>query len=176
MAVAYMGFIGLLIVGTFVDWEHMVIPDGITVGGLILGLGCSLVYPALHGETKAYHSLVSAFKSMLFGSGLILWIAIFAEIIFRKEAMGMGDVKLMGCIGAFLGIEGCVFALFGGSCIGTAYYVPQLLYGRIVRGSIPSNVVPFGPFLSLASVVYLLGANVYVKNYFEQVRMLLEGP
>ncbi|MDV7398970.1 prepilin peptidase, partial [Arthrospira platensis SPKY1] len=54
----------------------------------------------------------------LIGSALLLWIALGAEAILRKEAMGFGDVKLLGAIGAFCGWQGAVFAIFGGAVLG----------------------------------------------------------
>ena len=65
---------------------------------------------------------------LLVGSGLVLWIALLAEAVLKKEAMGFGDVKFVGAIGAFTGWQGAVFAVFGGAVIGTLWFAVALLW------------------------------------------------
>jgi leader peptidase (prepilin peptidase)/N-methyltransferase len=118
LAPIYWLFTGALIVATFIDLKHYIIPDEITVGGVLVGLLASAVYPALQGEQMF---ILGAFKSLLgvlIGSALIMWIAVFGEQVFKKEAMGFGDVKLMGMMGAFLGWKATVFILMASSVIG----------------------------------------------------------
>ncbi len=120
------------------------------------------------------HSIIGA----LIGAGLVYWIAVLGEIVFRKPAMGEGDVKFVGFIGAFCGWQGAVFAMFGGAFIGTLILLPVLLLGRIFGwkqrgGSSDSDEpvafgsqVPFGPMLAVGGLVYFLGFDRYVDAYF----------
>src|SRR5690606_16743209 len=74
---------------------------------------------------------LTAIIGALIGAGLIYWIAVLGEIVFRKPAMGEGDVKFVAFIGAFCGWQGAVFAMFGGAVIGSLILLPILLLGRI---------------------------------------------
>src|ERR1019366_2535095 len=71
---------------------------------------------------------VDSIGGLLIGSGLVLWIALLAEAVLKKEAMGFGDVKFVGAIGAFVGWPGAVFAVFGGAIIGTVWFALALLW------------------------------------------------
>ena len=71
---------------------------------------------------------VDSIGGLLMGSGLVLWIALLAEAVLKKEAMGFGDVKFVGAIGAFVGWPGAVFAVFGGAIIGTVWFALALLW------------------------------------------------
>lgn len=117
-------FVSLIVAQAFIDWDTMEIPDEISVGGFVVGLLVSLLIPALHAAETGFwgsDAIVSLIESLLgafVGSGLVLWLALVCGAILKREAMGFGDVKLMGAIGAFCGWEGAVFAVFGGSFVG----------------------------------------------------------
>ena len=116
----------------------------------------------------------------MIGSGLILWIALASEAILRKEAMGFGDVKLLGGIGAFAGWQGAVFALFGGAVIGTIGLGLWLMIKAIVPslrkktvdsseengGGLIGKQMPFGPMLAAGALLYLLLLEKEVDQYF----------
>ena len=127
-------------------------------------------------------SFTDAITGLFIGSGLILWLALTAEVILRKEAMGFGDVKLLGAIGAFAGWQGAVFALFGGAAIGTIalmVYLPfKLLLKKKPKTEENENKIvgvrtPFGPMLAAGALVYLLFLETEVDKYFELVAELL---
>jgi leader peptidase (prepilin peptidase)/N-methyltransferase len=118
----------------------------------------------------AVASLLGAFV----GSGLILWVALVAEVVLRKEAMGFGDVKLMGAIGAFCGWQGAIFAFFGGAVIGClllAVCWPWIRRQEEGEGT----RIPFGPALAAGAVVYLLLAKPYVAAYFSNIQQVLNS-
>jgi leader peptidase (prepilin peptidase)/N-methyltransferase len=192
--VAFVGmlFIAFLICATFIDLDYMIIPDRFSIGGMVLGVILSFFVPALHqvgGLPVAAHiqSGVTAIIGALIGAGLIYWIAVLGEIVFRKPAMGEGDVKFVGFIGAFCGWQGAVFAMFGGALIGSIVLLPCLLLARLF-GRKNSEVgemtpeddasedesvqfgaqVPFGPMLAAAALIYFLGFHVYVDAYFTE--------
>ncbi len=182
-------FIAFLICSTFIDLDHMIIPDRFSIGGMLIGVLLSVLFPSLQGVEgqpiianieSGVHSIIGA----LIGAGLVYWIAVLGEIVFRKPAMGEGDVKFVGFIGAFCGWQGAVFAMFGGAFIGTLILLPVLLLGRIFgwkqRGGTSGSEaaeesdesvafgsqVPFGPMLAVGGLVYFLGFDRYVDAYF----------
>jgi leader peptidase (prepilin peptidase)/N-methyltransferase len=139
VAVLGMLFIAFLICSTFIDIDHMIIPDRFSIGGMVLGVILSICFPALHGVEglpvlSNVQAGISAIVGALVGAGLVYWIAVLGEIVFRKPAMGEGDVKFVGFIGAFCGWQGAVFSMFGGALIGSAVLLPVLLVGRLLGG------------------------------------------
>jgi len=131
-------FIALLIAGTFIDLEHMILPDFSTIGGMLLGVLLSFFFPVLHGYggeapwiIEGMRGLISALLGVFIGSAVILWIAVLAETVLKREAMGFGDVLFMGCIGAFCGWQGALFAIFGGALLGTLVVIPLLLLQKL---------------------------------------------
>ncbi|HLP07880.1 MAG TPA: prepilin peptidase [Opitutaceae bacterium] len=142
-ALCAMLFASMLIAASFIDIDHMIIPDRFSIGGAVVGVVLSALVPALHGHaipgsadpTLGYmlagmQSGIDALLGMFVGSALVLWIALIAEKILRKEAMGFGDVKLLGCIGAFVGWKGAVFAVFGGAILGVVATLVWLPFRR----------------------------------------------
>jgi leader peptidase (prepilin peptidase)/N-methyltransferase len=139
VAIIGMVFIAFLICSTFIDLDHMIIPDRFSIGGMVLGVILSFAFPALHGVdglpiVSNIQSGISAITGALVGAGLVYWIAVLGEIVFRKPAMGEGDVKFVGFIGAFCGWQGAVFAMFGGALIGSLVLLPCMLIGRLFGG------------------------------------------
>jgi len=152
-----------LLLGTFVDFEHMIIPDRVSLGGIAAGLILSTLAPSLHGEARFYGGLGSAFIGALAGSGLLWIVALLGKLIFRKDAMGMGDVKLLGAIGAFLGWEAIVFTIMLSSFFGSIVGVSLVAAGKKEMQS----RIPYGPYLALAAVIWMLWGptiwNAYVS-------------
>ncbi len=132
-------FLALLISGTFIDLEHMILPDFATVGGMIVGVAFSFFIPAMHGFgasgqpyfIEGLRSGIMATVGVLVGSAVILWIAVLAETLLKREAMGFGDVLFMGCIGAFCGWQGALFAIFGGALFGTIVVIPLMIIQKV---------------------------------------------
>jgi leader peptidase (prepilin peptidase)/N-methyltransferase len=186
-------FSSIMICATFIDFDHMIIPDRFTIGAAVVGVIVSLLVPTLHVTPSGYY-LVDAIRSgfesilgLLIGSGVILWIALLAEVILRKEAMGFGDVKFLGAIGAFVGWQGALFSIFGGAVIGTLAIAIVLLIGNLKPRnpkSLPtsasddqapeSNAIfgrhtPFGPMLAAGGLLYFLLLQPYVDAYFANI-------
>ena len=139
VAILGMLYISFLICATFIDLDHMIIPDRFSIGGMVIGVVLSIFFPALHGIEglpiiSNIQSGITAIIGALVGAGLVYWIAVLGEVIFRKPAMGEGDVKFAGFIGAFCGWQGAVFAMFGGALLGTIILLPCLLIGRLLGG------------------------------------------
>jgi len=148
-----------LTVISFVDFQIQEIPDEITLSGIILGLLAAALYPPLMGKVKILPSVLVSFLGVIAGGGSIYVLGFLGEFIFKKEAMGGGDVKLMAMIGAFLGWKLALFtfflAPFFGSIAGIALKIKE---GR--------EVIPYGPYLSLAAVVAIFFGDEILKKLF----------
>jgi leader peptidase (prepilin peptidase)/N-methyltransferase len=141
-----------LILGTFVDFEHLIIPDRVTLGGIAAGLVFSILVPSLHGETSVLRSLMWSAIGVVAGAGSLWLMAMLGKLIFRKDAMGMGDVKLLGAIGAFLGTTSVALTILLSSLAGTVVGVTLI---ALQKKSLQSRI-PYGPYLALAAVVWIL--------------------
>ena len=107
--IIYLYLLSALIVATFIDFAFRIIPDEITLSGIGLGLVLSLIFPWWHEPAVITTNLpwlnsgVSSLAGLLGGGGAIYLVGLIGKLIFKKEAMGFGDVKLMAFLGAFLG-------------------------------------------------------------------------
>ena len=188
-------FVSCLVAATFIDLDHMIIPDIFTIGLGVLGVLISILVPALHGHDSglflvdALRGARAAVLGLLIGSGLVLWIALIAEALLRKEAMGFGDVKFVGAIGAFCGWQGAVFTVFGGAVVGTIWFAIALLWekatGKRAAVAPPSETpegeatplgfgahVPFGPMLAIAGALYFLAFRGPVLRWMAEMAQL----
>ena len=188
-------FVSCLVAATFIDLDHMIIPDIFTIGLGVLGVLISILVPALHGHDSglflvdALRGARAAVLGLLIGSGLVLWIALIAEALLRKEAMGFGDVKFVGAIGAFCGWQGAVFTVFGGAVVGTIWFAIALLWEKATgkRSAVapPSETpegeatplgfgahVPFGPMLAIAGALYFLAFRGPVLRWMAEMAQL----
>jgi leader peptidase (prepilin peptidase) / N-methyltransferase len=254
LALVYCLFLGGLIAASFIDWEHLIIPDEITLGGVAVGLLGSFFVPALHGQPAITASLKQGFLGAAIGAGLIYAIlragkllfgrqkltlssetkivfgesavvlpdreipyedlfyrrsdaivlnartvelvdrgyanarvrlspkllqideeklnpeevahleAVAGEILLPREAMGLGDVKFMAAIGAFLGWQGVLFSLMASSIIGSLVGVMLILLGR--KGW--SSRLPYGPYIALAAALWIFGGKVWAEWIFSR--------
>jgi leader peptidase (prepilin peptidase)/N-methyltransferase len=172
-------FLSCLVAATFIDLDHLIIPDIFTIGLAVLGVLISIWVPALHGQHSGWFLIdatragLASLQGVLIGSGLVLWILLLAEAVLKKEGMGFGDVKFVGAIGAFCGWRGAVFAMFGGAVVGTLWFATAWVWekasGRRAALAPPSQTpegeetslgfgahIPFGPMLAIAATLYFL--------------------
>lgn len=252
LALIYCVFVAGLIVATFIDFEHFIIPDEITIGGMVAGFGLSLLAPNLHDAGNLTASIKSSLIGMAVGAGVVYVIllagklvfgrqrlvlppntsvvftetavllpdkslpyeelfyrrtdvitvqarqveladrcywdttvrlspsllrvgndsfnpedvphleAITGEIVLPREAMGLGDVKFMGAIGAFLGWKATVFSLMISSVLGSLVGVTFIL----LRKREWSSRIPYGPYIAMASLLWLFGGQRMVNWWF----------
>lgn len=151
-----------LIVGTFIDIDHFILPDRVTLGGCVVGVVLSVLVPELHGVSDRLAALWASLIGLAFGGGMLLAVAVGGSLIFRKEAMGFGDVKLMAAFGAFFGWEAPLFILVVASMIGSIYGIGIMF----LRNKTWGTPIPFGPFLVLGAIIWLFGGNLQVHAYF----------
>lgn len=144
-----------LVLATFVDLDEMYIPDRVSIGGIVAGLILSPLIPALHGASTAWDGFLASAIGAAAGWSSLWLLAWGGERIFGKEAMGMGDIKLMSAIGAFLGWRGVVFVFFASSLVGAAFGLSMVACRRKALHS----AIPFGPYLAFAAVAWILGGH-----------------
>lgn len=146
--------VSILVACTFIDIDHQILPDKLTKPGMVIGVLGALVVPQAYGAlpvpslSTANQHLVFSVVGLMAGFGATWGVRALASALFRKEAMGRGDVKFMAAIGAFLGWKmvlltfflGCVFGAFGG------------LLHRAITGH---AYICFGPFLAAGAVTSL---------------------
>jgi leader peptidase (prepilin peptidase) / N-methyltransferase len=259
LVLVYALFLSGLIIATFTDFEHIMIPDQITVGGMVAGFFCSLILPSLHGEVNVGASLRQSALGIVFGAGIIYAIsrggklvfgrkkralpaestitfaeeavhlpdevipfedlfyrpsdtiafrartlelaergykdvqvrltpdslrigdeelnpedvpfmeAVTTEIILPQEAMGLGDLKFMAAIGAFLGWQGVVFSLVASSFIGGFLVgLPLVLMGRREL----SSRLPYGPYIATGATLWIFEGRPLVALFFRIVEWL----
>lgn len=162
LLLAYLVMTSCFIVATFVDFEHRIIPDEISVGGMCVGLLLSLLIPELHGikETAPFwkahvRSFVISLLGVLLGGGLIYAMGVLGDFLFKKESMGGGDVKLMAMVGAFIGWKLALLAFFIAPFFGA-------VYGVIEKIRTKDSTIAYGPFLALGSLVSLFWGNLII--------------
>ena len=160
----YWIFLAALVCGTFVDLDHMILPDSVTIGGMIAGPIFSALVPTMHhGATVWYRGLLGSGIGEMAGFGLLFLVAALGEKVFKKEAMGFGDVKLMGAVGAFLGWQAVLFVLIAGSLAGSVVGVTLILLKKTeLQGRIP-----FGPYLSLGAVIWVFWGQRILDAYID---------
>lgn len=152
-ALIYFLFIAALIVVAFIDLDHRIIPDSISLPGVAAGLLASLVLPQITWTDSLIGTLA--------GGGSLFAVAMGYYLVTGKEGMGGGDIKLLAMIGAFTGWQGVAFTIFAASATGTAV-------GLVLMASAGKNLkfaVPFGPFLSLGAVVYIFFGQAIIHWY-----------
>ncbi len=147
-----------LIVATFVDFSHRIIPDQISIGGIIVGFCLnSLTGLSLHPFSYHFAPLVDSLLGILIGGGIIFGVGYIFDLIYFKllkhppvqgetESMGGGDVKLLAMIGAFLGWKAAIITFFLAPFFGLGVGIFNMLVKK-------DHLIPYGPFLSLAALL-----------------------
>ncbi|NLB66586.1 MAG: prepilin peptidase [Lentisphaerae bacterium] len=161
LAPLYMLFTAALILATFIDLAHLILPDRVTIGGMILGPILSLVFPVLHGQTQRLPALLHSLGGLALGYGLLWLVATLGRLALRRDAMGQGDLKLLGAIGACLGWQAVLFSIFVSSLTGTILGLTLIGAGKKQLRS----QIPYGPHLALAAVLWLLCGPAIIAAY-----------
>jgi leader peptidase (prepilin peptidase)/N-methyltransferase len=150
--VVYALFSSALLVVALIDLDHKIIPDVITLPGMVLGLVLS--------PWALIPTPLASFIGLLAG-GLFFYIV----AVVSKGGMGGGDIKLIAMIGAFLGWQGVFFTIFVGALAGSVVGMILLITKKKGR----KDKVPFGPFLSFAAILYTLVGDNIVHWYIQQI-------
>jgi leader peptidase (prepilin peptidase)/N-methyltransferase len=179
-ALLMMALCSSLIVITFIDYDHQIIPDVITLPGMLAGLSLAPFFmSALDGAlpfqlgnllphagpylTGFLNSLIG----LLLGVGPLLAIGWIWEKLRHVEAMGGGDVKLMGMVGSFLGWKGALLTIMLGALVGSIVGLGLIVMKRHKMG----KVIPFGPFLALGAVATAFYGPDIISWYLGLIRL-----
>jgi len=133
-----------LITASFIDLDHMILPDEFTLSGIVIGL----IGAALNPERL----FMDALLGVLLGGGFLLSIAYFYLVVRKIDGMGGGDIKLIAWIGAICGYQSLLFVIIISSFLGIICGVFYMIKSRAGL----KTGIPFGPYLSLAALIYLL--------------------
>lgn len=132
-----------LVVISFIDLDHQIIPDVISLPGIVVGFACSFLVPWVTWQ--------ESLAGILLGGGSLMLIALGYECVTKKEGMGFGDVKLLAMLGAFLGWPAIFPIIFIGSVLGTCVGIPLML----LKQADSRLALPFGPFLAVGALCHV---------------------
>lgn len=150
-------FLYLLLPVFVIDLKHQVISDKITISGIVLGFAFSFFLPNINW--------LGSLQGIAVGGITLLLISVAGKWIFKKEAMGMGDVMLFMMVGAFIGWRNVVLTLILASILGSVVGLAIL-----AKKKKKDSVIPFGPFISIAAVVAYFWGNLLIAKYLSIFR------
>ncbi len=179
-ALLLMAFCSSLIVITFIDLDFMIIPDAISLPGIVVGLTAGPFFLSALGEPLPLYldhfmphagphliAFVNSVLGMLSGALPLLTIGWLWEKLRHEEGMGGGDVKLMGMVGAFLGWKGAFLTIFLGAIVGSVVGLALMMLKLHKRG----QLIPFGPFLALGAVATTFYGPELISWYLGLIRI-----
>ena len=156
----YFGFLCLLTIAAFVDLRYRIIPDQTSSWAVPFGVLGVAALQYLEYDGWLHMSVLSSLLGAMVGYGFFAAMALGAGAVYGKEALGWGDVKFLGMIGAFLGLApGVFFVMLFGSMVGAVVGLALTLY--FWRQPAP----PFGPSLALVAGIYVLYGDIILVNY-----------
>jgi len=149
----YFAFIAALIVVIYIDIDHKIIPNSITLPGIPIGLLASFLLTSI--------TVKESMVGIIAGGGSLLSVAWTYRLITKREGMGGGDIKLLAMIGAFIGWKGVIFTIYTASVAGTLVGLPVILF----KNKNFRFKIPFGPFLSLGAILYIFFGEAVINWY-----------
>jgi len=151
-------FIAVLITISFIDIDLQIIPDVLSLPGILIFSTSSLFIPEI--------TLKDSIIGILSGGGSLYGVAVLYYLIRKEEGMGGGDIKLLAMIGAATGWKGVLFTIFSGSLLGTIAGVIIMAATKIANIKLR---IPFGPYLSAGAVIYIFFGEQLINWYFSLV-------
>jgi leader peptidase (prepilin peptidase)/N-methyltransferase len=147
----------LMLVPVFlIDYEHRIIPDVISIPGILIGFALSF----LTLQPTWSDSLIG----ILVGGGGFLAVGLLGDFLFKKESLGGGDVKLAAMLGAFLGWQKVLFIFIASASLGLLGAVVIMIISDRAR---ENHQIPFGPFMAAAAVIALLFGDRLIGLYID---------
>jgi leader peptidase (prepilin peptidase)/N-methyltransferase len=155
-------FVGALLVIAFIDLDVRIVPDVISLPGIILGLAVSVIgYFFIGGQPSIVPSPVSSVVGILVGGGFLLATAWIYEKLTGVEGMGGGDIKLLAMIGAFLGWPAIPITLFFASLVGSIVGIACMIW----TGAGRRLALPFAPFLCSGALLFIFFGEDLINIY-----------
>jgi leader peptidase (prepilin peptidase)/N-methyltransferase len=146
----------VLLIVSCIDLAHTIIPDAITLPGIVVGIGASLWLTPVGGR--------NAVLGAVLGGGLFLLMAVLSVVILKREGMGGGDIKLIAMLGAFLGWQAVLVTIFLAAVLGGCVGLALILLRRKER----REPLPFGPFLALGALLAMVWGDTIVTWYLSR--------
>lgn len=147
-----------LVTVSFIDLDHMILPDVFTLPGILIGLGGSVLNPE--------RTFGGSVAGILMGGGFFWLVAYLYQALRKAEGLGGGDIKLLAWIGAVLGWQSVPYVILVSSLLGSAVGVVTALREK----SGLKTVIPYGPFLAIAALSYVYGGKQlafwYLRLFF----------
>ncbi len=153
--IAFLAFAAAMIVITFIDLDHRIIPDVISLPGIGIGFLLAFFLPTV--------SVKDSLIGIIAGGGTLFGVAWVYETLTKREGMGGGDIKLLAMIGAWLGWKAILFTLFFASLSGTFIGGGAMLLQKQGR----HYAIPFGPFLALSAMAYIFFGPQLIHWYLD---------
>jgi leader peptidase (prepilin peptidase) / N-methyltransferase len=147
-----------LVVVSFIDLDHQIIPNAITLPGIPLGL--------LGGFLVAEPPFLDRLIGTLAGAGFLYLVLFYGGVLYGQDAMGEGDLNLIALVGAFLGWRAVVITILVACLAGSTVGIALILSRRLER----RQHIPFGPFLSLGAAIALFWGNDLIGWYLAFLR------
>ncbi len=150
----YTVFCSGLLVLSVIDFYHQIIPDEISLGGIPLGVAaCFLTHDI---------TWMSSLWGLAIGGGIFFSIAYLYERFTGQEGLGGGDVKLLGMLGAWLGVESILILIVISTMLGSVVGLAMMVFAKANSKA----AIPFGPFLAVAAVIYLFGRSTLLPWFY----------
>ena len=159
-ALYYFTFGAVLITISFIDLDHQIIPDKLSLPGIIIFSTSCLFVPQMN--------FMSVIWGVLAGGGILYLVAFLYYYLRKHQGMGGGDIKLLAMIGAATGIKGVLFTLFTGSVFGTLGGLAAMALAK--KSEKNQARIPFGPFLSLGAMLYIFYGEPLIQWYTNVLR------
>ncbi len=169
-------FLAVVIILVFTDYNHQILPNVLTLPGLLVGIAlCPFQAPEFFRDTLSYNltalvarsrldlalPFVSSVVGALIGGGVLLIVAMAYQFLRKRQGLGMGDVKMMAMVGAFLGWRSAFLTIFFGSFLGSIVGLLLILFG----GRTLQTKLAFGTFLGAAATASLFWGNSLLQWY-----------
>jgi leader peptidase (prepilin peptidase)/N-methyltransferase len=158
LSLSLLFLVSALVVVAFVDLDHQVIPNAITLPGIPLGL--------LAGLAVGGPSILDRLLGALTGAGFLYLVLLYGSALYGRDAMGEGDLNLIALVGAFLGWRGVVVTILFGCVAGSFVGLAMIGLGRLGR----REHMPFGPFLATGALVALFVGDQLISWYVTLIR------
>ena len=158
-------WIALMIVGSMIDFDHKLLPDFVTVGGMVLGVAAGGVDSC---RLQSFAPVAWSFVGLVFGFGLLWLIRWLGSKAFKREAMGMGDVFLMGAVGALFGPVAVLVTLILSSVFGSIVGLSMVALSKTKFGKFVE--IPSGPYICMGCLAWMFFGNELVNWYINLLK------
>ena len=151
----------LVVLTAFIDWDHRIIPDKVNYPVIVFGFGAALFTPLLWNTISRFKALTFSCASVFVCAGILAVFAIVGKKIFKKDALGWGDIKYIAAVAAVLGPWACFFTVLCGSIIGS---IAGLILIAMKKGKLRTGI-PFGPALAFGTYLWILCGAEAINAY-----------